>query len=108
MCVTIQSKDTIRRTVVENGVGILRSGNPTENFESLEVEHNDGLIVARGGESASGTLGHGGSMGALDTANLAKQLPIILVDDHHTILPRDEESMLLGVWDDVVPTAVTT
>ena len=46
-------EDAIGRTVVENGVGIFRGGNPAKDFEGFEVEHDHRLIVAGGGETAS-------------------------------------------------------
>ena len=40
---------------------------------------------------------------ALHTGDFAEQRPVVLVDDHHAVLPADEQAMVRRVGDDVVP-----
>ena len=49
---------------------------------------------------------HCGAVCALNTSDLAEQHPLVFVDDHHAILPADEQPVIRGIGDDVVPAAV--
>src|SRR2546423_1300146 len=48
------------------------------------------------------------AMRAVDARDLAEQLPIALVDDDHTILACDEQAVVRGIRDDVVPASLAT
>jgi len=61
-----------------------------EYFEILQIEHDHGLVVARGGEAMSGGLRHGRSVRALDARDFSEQRPAVFIDYHHPILPGDK------------------
>src|ERR1700675_5023808 len=49
----LKRKDAVRCSVIDDRVGIFGGRDPAEHFESLQVEHNHGLVVTRGSESVT-------------------------------------------------------
>src|SRR5258706_544641 len=45
---SVKCKDAVRCTVVDDCVGILGGRDPPEYLESLQIEHDHGLVVTRG------------------------------------------------------------
>ena len=83
----LKVKTRFEARVVDDRVGVLRGGNAAEHLERLQVEHHDGLIVARRGEPVARVSRRSPSRARLDAGDLAEQLARVLVDDHHAILP---------------------
>ena len=71
--VAIQCEDAVRGAVVEDRIGIFGGRDPAQHFEGLQIEHDHGLVVTRGGESMPGGFRQGGSMRALDAGDFAEQ-----------------------------------
>ena len=103
MRVAIEREHAIRRRVVDDGVGIFGRRNPAERLERLQIEHHDRLVVAGGRESVAAAIGERRAVRAVDARHFAEQLAVILVDDHHAILPADEQAMIRRIGNDVVP-----
>lgn len=51
-------------------------------------------------------LRNGRSMGTVDAGHFAKQFPIVFIDDHHARLACDEQPVVGGIRDDVIPKSV--
>ena len=47
----LKREHAVRRGVVDDRVGVLGRRDPAERLERLQIEHHDGLVVARGRES---------------------------------------------------------
>src|SRR5207253_9613091 len=68
----------------------------------------DRAVVARCSIAARRLVDDCDAMRAVDARDLAEQLPSALVDDHHTILACDEQAVVRGIRDDVVPASLAT
>ena len=51
---------------------------------------------------------HRSSVCAIDAGNFAEQSPLVLIDHHYAILPRDKHAMIRRIWHDVIPAPVST
>ena len=47
-----------------------------------------------------------GSVRALDAGDFAEQRPAVFIDDHHAILPGDEQTVIGRIGHDVVPAPI--
>jgi hypothetical protein len=97
----------IRCAVVNDRVGVFRRRNPGLYGQSLQVEHDDGLVVARRRKSMAGFRRHRRPMRAPNPGDLAQHSSAVFVDHHHAILPADEQAMVRRIRNDVIPAAVT-
>ena len=104
--VTVEGEDAVGWRVEEDCVGVFGCWDSAEYLEGVEIEHDYGLIVARGGKAVAGVLCDGGSVCALNAGDFSEQLAGVLVDDHQAGLARDVDAVTGWVGDDVVPTAV--
>src|SRR5207248_6956121 len=102
----IQRKDAVRGLVEQNRVGILGGGNAAEDLETLQVEHQNGGVVAGCGETMAAAFGESGSVGAVEAGDLAEQLSRVFVDNHDAVLARDKQPVTGRIRDDIVPAAV--
>ena len=57
-------------------------------------QNHDGLIVPRRSKSMPGRCCYGGTMGALDPRDFTEQGPVLFVDDHHAVLPGNEQPVI--------------
>ena len=104
--VAVEGEHAVRRGVVDDRVGILGGRNAAEHLERLQIEHDDRLVVARRRESVPGGRRDRRAVRAVDAGDFAEQLAVVLVDDHHAILPADEQTVIRRIGHDVVPAAV--
>ena len=56
------------------------------------------------------TGGHvdGGAVRAMNALHFTEQASVALVHDHHAILSADEEAVMRGIGNDIVPTSFAT
>src|SRR5579862_7126970 len=106
MPIAVQCEYAIGRAVIDDGIGIERGGNPAERLVSLQIEHDDHLIVARGRESMPRGLRDRRTVRALNAGYLAEQRSVILVHHHDAGLARDEYAVIRRIGHDVVPASV--
>src|SRR5207237_1222583 len=108
MRVAVKREDTIAGGVIDNCVRVLGCRNMTQDFQRPRVKTVDRAVLARCRIAAPRLVDECDAMRAVDARDLAEQLPSALVDDHHTILARDEQAVVRGIRDDVVPASLAT
>ena len=108
MSVAVECEDPVRWGVIDDGVGIESGGKFADLFVGFEIEHDHGLVIARGGETVAARLSDCRAVRSVDSCDFAQERSFVFIDDHDAILARDEDAMVGRVGHDVVPTAVAT
>ena len=108
MRVAVQREHALRSGVVEDGVGVFGGRNPAQRLEGLQIEHRHGLVVARCGKSMARAFRYRGSVRAFDAGDFAQQLPAVFIHHHHSVLPRDKQTVIGRIGHNVIPTSIPT
>ena len=105
MSVTVECEHAVRCRIVNDRVGVLGGGDAAQHLKGGRVEHDDRAVVAGRREAVVRRLDERHAVGSVNVADLAEQLPVVLIHDHDAILPRNEHAVARRVRDDVVPAA---
>jgi len=101
--VAVHGEDAVGGSVVDGGIGVFLGRGAADDFEGLEVEHGDGLVLRGRSEAVGGR--DGGAVGAVDVVDLADELAGVFIDNHKVGAAGDEDAVRRGVGNDVVPAA---